>query len=49
MDRAQHTRQTTLESGYLAHAPDELTTATCALDNGTCGLALSILLTRPQL
>ena len=37
------------ESGYLAHAPDESTTATCALDNGTCGLASSIILTRPRL
>ena len=30
----------TVESGYLAHAPDESTTATCALDNGTRSLAL---------
>ena len=37
------------ESGYLAHAPDESTTATCALDNGTRGLASSIILTRPRL
>ena len=39
----------TVESGYLAHAPDESTTATCALDNGTRGLASSIILTRPLL
>ena len=35
----------TLESGYLAHAPDESTTATYVLDSGTRGLASSILLT----
>ena len=34
----------TIESSYLAHVPDESTTATCALDNGTRGLALIILL-----
>ena len=39
----------TIESGYLAHAPDESTTATCALDNGTHSLALSTILTRPHL
>ena len=39
----------TVESGYLAHAPDESTTATCALDNGTRGLTSSIILTRPHL
>ena len=37
----------TVESAYLAHAPDEPTTATCALDNGTRGLASNTLLTRP--
>ena len=35
--------------GFLAHAPDESTTANCVLDNGTRGLASSIILTRPHL
>ena len=39
----------TVESGYLAHAPDESTTATCELDNRTSGLASSIILTHPHL
>ena len=39
----------TVESGYLAHAPDESTTATCELDNGTRGLTSSIILTHPHL
>ena len=43
------TYSSTVELGYLAHAPDESTTATCALDNGTRGLASSIILTRPLL
>ena len=39
----------TVELGYLAHAPDGSTTATCALDNKTRGLASSIILTHPHL
>ena len=38
-----------VELGYLAHAPDESTTANCALDNRTRSLASSIILTRPHL
>ena len=34
----------TIGSGYLARLPDESTTATCALDKGSCGLASNIVL-----
>ena len=37
----------TVESGYLAHAPNETTTAAYAPDNETRGLASSTLLTPP--
>ena len=39
----------TIESGYLAHAPDDSATASCVLDNGTHGLASGILLTPPPI
>ena len=38
-----------VELGYLAHMHDELTTATCALDNRTRSLASSILLPLPPI
>ena len=34
----------TVESGYLAHAPDETTTEIYVLDSGTYGLASSAIL-----
>ena len=37
----------TVKSGYPVHAPDGLTTAICALDNGTHSLASNVLLTQP--
>ena len=39
----------TVESGYLAHAPNETTTAPYAPNNETRGLASSILLTPPPI